>query len=157
MSCLSPSFDGNLSKPTRSASADPVRTMEQVHAMKTLDDPSSSLHFIHTILSSLRTEIGDETALLGFVGTPWTLAAYAIEGKADRHCKQTKVRSTGAPDQALQIKGHMVQCTRRHLLAIEYAWWVNVERIVRFFQSIEWFLPMPLKGAGHVVRVSVPS
>lgn len=29
--------------------------------------------------------------LLGFVGTPWTLAAYAMEGKADRDCKQTKV------------------------------------------------------------------
>ena len=36
----------------------------------------------------------DQTTLLGFVGTPWTLAAYAIEGKADRDCKQTKVRFT---------------------------------------------------------------
>lgn len=26
------------------------------------------------------------------MGTPWTLAAYAMEGKADRDCKQTKVR-----------------------------------------------------------------
>lgn len=29
--------------------------------------------------------------LLGFVGTPWTLAAYSIEGKADKECKETKV------------------------------------------------------------------
>eukprot|EP00983_Pelagomonas_calceolata_P007587 246711-Pelagomonas_calceolata.AAC.2 len=31
------------------------------------------------------------TTLLGFVGTPWTLAAYSIEGKADKDCKETKV------------------------------------------------------------------
>jgi hypothetical protein len=44
------------------------------------------------ILSALRTEIGADATLLGFVGSPWTLAAYAIEGKADKHCQVTKVR-----------------------------------------------------------------
>jgi len=61
----------------------PIRSMEQVQALRPLDDPSSSLPFIHEILSTLRKEIDDETTLLGFVGTPWTLAAYAMEGKAD--------------------------------------------------------------------------
>lgn len=71
--------------------ADPVRSMDQVRAMKPLDDPLSSLPFISETLSSLRKEIDDETTLLGFVGTPWTLAAYAMEGKAERHCMNTKV------------------------------------------------------------------
>ncbi len=31
------------------------------------------------------------TTLLGFIGTPWTLAAYSVEGKADKDCKETKV------------------------------------------------------------------
>lgn len=39
-----------------------------------------------------RKEVDGQATLLGFVGTPWTLAAYAMEGKADRDCKQTKVR-----------------------------------------------------------------
>jgi len=77
----------------------PVRTLEAVKALRPLDDPEASLPFIRTILCSLRSEIagGDpgagvaETpALLGFVGTPWTLAAYAVEGKADKHCMATK-------------------------------------------------------------------
>jgi hypothetical protein len=38
-----------------------------------------------------RREVDGQSTLLGFVGTPWTLAAYAMEGKADRDCKQTKV------------------------------------------------------------------
>ncbi len=35
---------------------------------------------------------GTEATLLGFVGTPWTLAAYSMEGKAEKDCKETKVR-----------------------------------------------------------------
>ena len=60
--------------------------------MKPLDDPHTSLPFIHETLSTLRQEITPDTTLLGFVGTPWTLAAYAMEGKAERHCINTKVR-----------------------------------------------------------------
>lgn len=71
--------------------ADPVRSMEQVEGMTPLDDPASSLPFIQEILSSLRQEIDSDTALLGFVGSPWTLTAYAMEGAAERHCKETKV------------------------------------------------------------------
>jgi uroporphyrinogen decarboxylase len=72
--------------------ATPIRSLEQVKQLKPLDDPSSSLPFVHEILSSLRKEVDGQSTLLGFVGTPWTLAAYAMEGKADRDCKQTKVR-----------------------------------------------------------------
>lgn len=46
-----------------------------------MDDPHAKLPFIREILSSLRKEIGSEATLLGFIGTPWTLAAYAMEGK----------------------------------------------------------------------------
>jgi uroporphyrinogen-III decarboxylase len=33
---------------------DPIRTMDQVKSLKTLDDPRASLPFVHDILSSLR-------------------------------------------------------------------------------------------------------
>jgi len=34
-------------------------------------------------LQTLRREVGNR-AVLGFVGAPWTLAAYAIEGKSSK-------------------------------------------------------------------------
>lgn len=57
-----------------------------------MDDPATRMPFIRTILSTLRQEADSAgVTLLGFIGTPWTLAAYAMEGKADKDCKETKV------------------------------------------------------------------
>jgi len=71
--------------------ANPIRSHEQVKHLRPLSDPSTSLAFTHTTLSSLRSELaGTEATLLGFIGTPWTLAAYAVEGKANKECMETK-------------------------------------------------------------------
>jgi uroporphyrinogen decarboxylase len=36
------------------------------------------------VLGRLRAEVGNAAAVLGFVGAPWTLAAYAVEGKSSK-------------------------------------------------------------------------
>ncbi|XWK89832.1 MAG: uroporphyrinogen decarboxylase [Phormidium sp.] len=61
----------------------PVRSLEQVKNLKPLE-PEVSLPFIREILHILRGEVGDKATVLGFVGAPWTLAAYAIEGKSSK-------------------------------------------------------------------------
>ncbi len=61
----------------------PIRTLEQINQLHPLE-PEESLPFIREILQALRQEVGDRAAVLGFVGAPWTLAAYAIEGKSSK-------------------------------------------------------------------------
>ncbi|KPQ38084.1 MAG: uroporphyrinogen decarboxylase [Phormidium sp.] len=61
----------------------PIRSMEQVNNLHPLN-PDESLPFIKPILTSLRQEVKNEAAVLGFVGAPWTLAAYAVEGKGSK-------------------------------------------------------------------------
>jgi uroporphyrinogen decarboxylase len=61
----------------------PIRTEEQVASLHALQ-PEESLPFIKTILQALRQEVGDKSTVLGFVGAPWTLAAYAVEGKGSK-------------------------------------------------------------------------
>ncbi|WP_088891148.1 uroporphyrinogen decarboxylase [Leptolyngbya ohadii] len=61
----------------------PIRSQEQIDKLTPLD-PDASLPFIRQILQTLRHEVGNEAAVLGFVGAPWTLAAYAIEGKSSK-------------------------------------------------------------------------
>ncbi|MFH7027001.1 MAG: uroporphyrinogen decarboxylase [Heteroscytonema crispum UTEX LB 1556] len=63
--------------------ASPIRTSQQVDNLRPLE-PEISLRFIKTILQALRSEVGNQSTVLGFVGAPWTLAAYAVEGKGSK-------------------------------------------------------------------------
>ncbi|MEX0269080.1 uroporphyrinogen decarboxylase [Leptolyngbyaceae cyanobacterium UHCC 1019] len=61
----------------------PIRTLEQIRQLHPLQ-PEESLPFVGQTLKALRQEVGDRATVLGFVGSPWTLAAYAIEGKSSK-------------------------------------------------------------------------
>jgi uroporphyrinogen decarboxylase len=67
----------------------PIRTSAQIDNLYPLD-PEKSLPFIKTILQTLRQEVGNQSTVLGFVGAPWTMAAYAIEGKSSKDYKVIK-------------------------------------------------------------------
>ena len=77
---------------------DPVRTAADLAATHPLEDPSTSHAFVGETLQALRQEVGEEAAVLGFVGSPWTLAAYAMEGAAQRHLRCTKEIMTQDPE-----------------------------------------------------------
>jgi len=70
-----------------------VRTEEDVAKMS---DPADidfdeKLPFIREILGTLAKEAEEaNTSLIGFVGAPFTLAAYTIEGKSSKDCLTTK-------------------------------------------------------------------
>lgn len=42
------------------------------------------LSYVSQVLSMVREELGDNTALLGFAGSPWTLANFMLEGGSSR-------------------------------------------------------------------------
>lgn len=72
---------------------DPIRTAEDIANVKVLESKDyidSQLPFVGETLRSLRGETEGKTSLLGFVGAPWTLAAYAMEGGASKHCLHAK-------------------------------------------------------------------
>jgi uroporphyrinogen decarboxylase len=75
----------------------PIRTAEQIDRLHSLD-PEQSLPFIKTILQTLRQEVGDRSTVLGFVGSPWTMAAYAIEGKSSKDYKIIKGMAFREPE-----------------------------------------------------------
>eukprot|EP00980_Cylindrotheca_fusiformis_P006129 scaffold1319_cov126-Cylindrotheca_fusiformis.AAC.18 len=70
-----------------------VETEEDVELMGDAAsiDFDEKLPFIREILGQLSREAEEaNTALIGFVGAPFTLAAYTIEGKSSKHCLTTK-------------------------------------------------------------------
>jgi uroporphyrinogen decarboxylase len=57
----------------------PVRTGDDVLRLRRFD-PAAELRFTGDILKRLRSELGENAAVIGFAGAPWTLACYLIEG-----------------------------------------------------------------------------
>ncbi|MBE9078185.1 uroporphyrinogen decarboxylase [Romeria aff. gracilis LEGE 07310] len=80
----------------------PIRTQAQIDQVHDLD-PEAALSFIRKILSTLRQEVGNEAAVLGFVGSPWTLAAYAVEGKSSKNYAVIKGMAFSQPQMLHQL------------------------------------------------------
>jgi uroporphyrinogen decarboxylase len=87
----------------------PIRSMEQVRALQSMDAPANKLPFVAETLSALRSEVGSAATVLGFIGTPWTLAAYSIEGKAERNCRQTKTMMLKSPEILHAFLAHLAE------------------------------------------------
>ena len=79
-----------------------IRSQEQIDAMRPLD-PEESLPFIRKILTTLRQEVGNQSTVLGFVGSPWTLAAYAVEGKSSKNYSVIKGMAFSEPKMLHQL------------------------------------------------------
>lgn len=84
----------------------PIRTKTQIDALTPLD-PEASLSFVRQILTTLRQEVNDQATVLGFVGAPWTLAAYAIEGKSSRDYAIIKSMAFSQPTMLHQFLGKL--------------------------------------------------
>ena len=71
-------------------------TMADVDRMK-LIDPVRSTPFVGEALKNLRREVGNKATVLGFVGLPYTLATYMVEGGSSKEYKAIKTLGYQTP------------------------------------------------------------
>lgn len=67
--------------------------MENLHSIDV-----DRLGFVGSSLKLLREEVGSEAAVLGFIGAPWTLATYMIEGGSSSYYKIIKAMMHSNPE-----------------------------------------------------------
>lgn len=67
----------------------PVREADDLNRVRDLDDPQS-LDFVYETVRQTRQDLPDDIPLIGFAGSPFTLASYAIEGGGSRQYTHTK-------------------------------------------------------------------
>ncbi len=84
----------------------PIRSQAQVDALRPLE-PADSLPFVGHVLTRLRQAVGNSAAVLGFVGAPWTLAAYAVEGKSSKTYGVIKAMAFREPALLHQLLAHL--------------------------------------------------
>ncbi|MGH7582813.1 MAG: uroporphyrinogen decarboxylase [Gemmatimonadales bacterium] len=61
----------------------PIRTAAQVDALNTEPDAATIAPEVIAALRLVKGQLNAETALLGFAGSPWSLAAYLVQGGGD--------------------------------------------------------------------------
>ncbi|CAN6463270.1 unnamed protein product [Victoria cruziana] len=67
----------------------PVRTAADVENVVEFF-PEEAVPYVGEALRTLRSEVKNEAAVLGFVGAPFTLASYVVEGGSSKHFSKIK-------------------------------------------------------------------
>ena len=77
--------------------ASTIDSMERVEALHAID-PELALRPMLDTVTRVREELPEEKALIGFVGAPFTLACYMIEGKGSKNWDEVRRMMHSEPD-----------------------------------------------------------
>jgi uroporphyrinogen decarboxylase len=69
---------------------DPLVTPEDIKKLKETVDVRKELGYVMDAISLTRRELNGRVPLLGFIGAPWTLLAYMIEGGGSKTFTKAK-------------------------------------------------------------------
>ncbi len=93
---------------------DPIRQLNQINSLKELN-PRESLSFVGEVLGRLRESVKTEATVLGFVGAPWTLAAYVVEGKSSKNYAVIKAMAFQEPELLHKLLDHFALSIANYL------------------------------------------
>ena len=66
------------------------RTITTLEDVKALGSAKDKLGYVYDAVSSIRSKLPKDKALIGFCGSPWTLATYMIEGQGSKTYAKSK-------------------------------------------------------------------
>ena len=66
-----------------------VSTLADIEALP-IPDPQQDLGYVMDAVSTIRRELNGRVPLIGFSGSPWTLATYMVEGGSSKDFRKTK-------------------------------------------------------------------
>ena len=76
----------------------PIRSADDIDALPE-PDPETELKYVMDALRVTRRELNEKVPLIGFSGSPWTLATYMIEGQSPGDFKRAKRMLFDVPEQ----------------------------------------------------------
>lgn len=74
-----------------------VRTAADVDAL-IVPDPIKDLGYVMDAVSTIRRELNGRVPLIGFAGSPWTLATYMVEGGSSKDFRRAKALAFNEPE-----------------------------------------------------------
>jgi uroporphyrinogen decarboxylase len=94
----------------------PVRTEADIAALKVVDS-RSDLDYVMKAVSTIRAALGGSVPLIGFSGSPWTLATYMVEGRSSRDFPRIKTLAFNQPELMHQLLAVLADSVADYLTA----------------------------------------
>ncbi len=94
----------------------PIRTESDVHSL-TVPDPEESLRYVTDAVRLIQRELHGRVPLIGFSGSPWTLATYMVEGGSSKDFRKVKTMLYDRPDLLHQLLGKLSDAVAAYLNA----------------------------------------
>lgn len=94
----------------------PVRSPEDIAALG-VPDPDTQLGYVMEAIRLVRRELDGRVPLIGFAGSPWTLATYMLEGGSSRDFFETKRMLYQAPELLHRLLGVLARSVAEYLKA----------------------------------------
>ena len=93
--------------------AKPVDSEERVAEIREPD--MEKLRYVFDAVTLIRKELGGKVPLIGFAGSPWTVACYMVEGGSTREYRKIKTMMYQRPDLLKQILEITASATATYL------------------------------------------
>ena len=94
----------------------PIRTARDIAALSS-PDPTKELRFVLDAISQTRQQLNNRVPLIGFSGSPWTLAVYMVEGQGSKNFRYIKELIYNCPKQAHQLLEKLTTLVTAYLSA----------------------------------------
>jgi len=92
----------------------PVRTEADINALEVID-PEADLPYVLNAVKTIRSALDGRVPLIGFSGSPWTLATYMIEGGSSRDFRIAKQMMYNRPELMHQLLDTLAQSVISYL------------------------------------------
>jgi len=96
--------------------ARPVRTRADIEKLG-VPDPEGELRYVMDAVRLIRRELHDRVPLIGFAGSPWTLACYMIEGAGSSSFSRPKALAWDDPQTMHKLLDVVARAVARYLAA----------------------------------------
>ena len=94
----------------------PLRSAAEIDALP-LPDPARELRFVLDTVALVSRELAGRAPLIGFAGSPWTVATYMVEGGGSRDFAKIKALLYGDPKALHRLLSKLARATTDYLNA----------------------------------------
>ena len=91
----------------------PIQSMEALNALQW---DAAKLAPVYKALRLTKAALPEETTLLGFAGSPWTLACYIVQGQSDQAFGSVKAQASDNPVFFSKLIDLLTQCVIDHCI-----------------------------------------